>query len=173
MKSNDKMKVPCLSPQQEYLKKYPTVGKYWIVNNQYLPQGMSRPAKSYYYIVNSEGKIFHHKDKKWRKKSLKELTTYWFDSQESATTYIKENLLPLEIFPSDDKGRYMLLDRMQQDCKYFIHHPHKKHLWSGNIEDQIRDMKRLYDILPEKPEWITMTDIFKYEKDMKKAIEKD
>lgn len=79
--------------------------------------------------------------------------------------------IPLEIFPSDNKGRYMLLDRMQQDCVYFIHHPKRKHLWSGNIEDQIKNMKRLYDILPEKPEWITMADIFKYEEDMKKAID--
>lgn len=72
-------------------------------------------------------------------------------------------------FPTHDKGRYMLLGRLQQDAEYYIKHPHIKHLWSGNVKDQIKDMKELYNLLPEKPEWITMKDILQYEKDMIKS----
>ena len=35
-----------------------------------------RPARTYWYIVNKMEEIYHHKDKKWRKKCLKEMTTY-------------------------------------------------------------------------------------------------
>jgi len=37
-----------------------------------------KPCFTYYYIVNEKGEIYHHKDKKWRKKGLKEITTYYF-----------------------------------------------------------------------------------------------
>jgi hypothetical protein len=72
-------------------------------------------------------------------------------------------------FPHDDKGRYMLLGRLQQDAEYFIRNPHNKHLWSGNVKDHIQDMKELYNGFKEKPQWITMNDILKYEKEMIKA----
>ena len=36
------------------------------------------PCFTYYYIVNEKGETYHHKDKKWRKKSLMEITTYYF-----------------------------------------------------------------------------------------------
>lgn len=64
---------------------------------------------------------------------------------------------------------YMLLDRLKQDCKYFLGNGNRaeKHLWAGNVNDQIAKMKELYNKLPEKPEWLSMEDIENYEKEMK------
>lgn len=69
----------------------------------------------------------------------------------------------------DDKGRYMFLSRMQSDCKYFLDgHEYNKFLWAGNVEDQIKYMKWLYNSFPKnkKPEWISMEEIEDYEKRM-------
>jgi hypothetical protein len=44
---------------------------YEIKSNQY-----GFPCKTYWYIVDGEGKIYHYSDKKFRKKSLKQLLTY-------------------------------------------------------------------------------------------------
>ena len=64
---------------------------------------------------------------------------------------------------------YMLLDRLRQDCEYFLGNGNRyeKHLWAGNVDDQIAKMKELYNKLPEKPEWLSMEDIENYEKEMK------
>lgn len=64
---------------------------------------------------------------------------------------------------------YMLLDRLRQDCEYFLGNGNRseKHLWAGNVNDQIAKMKELYNKLPEKPEWLSMEDIENYEKEMK------
>lgn len=64
---------------------------------------------------------------------------------------------------------YMLLDRLKQDCEYFLGNGNRseKHLWAGNVNDQIAKMKELYNKLPEKPEWLSMEDIENYEKEMK------
>jgi hypothetical protein len=72
-----------------YLKDYPKEGNYWILNNQYLPNGFGRPAASYYYIVDAEGRIFHHHDSKWRKKALINVDKYWFHSEQDARDYVK------------------------------------------------------------------------------------
>lgn len=66
---------------------------------------------------------------------------------------------------------YMLLDRLRNDCEYFLGYGNRKtkHLWSGNVNDQIETMKELWNSFPEdmKPEWISMEDIENYEKLMK------
>lgn len=66
---------------------------------------------------------------------------------------------------------YMLLDRLKQDCEYFLGNGNGsvKHLWAGDIDEQIDKMKELYNSFTddEKPEWITMDDINNYEKEMK------
>lgn len=66
---------------------------------------------------------------------------------------------------------YMLLDRLKQDCEYFLGYGNgsERNLWAGNIDDQITKMKELYNSFAddEKPEWITMEDIDNYEKKMK------
>ena len=69
----------------------------------------------------------------------------------------------------DQQFEYMLLDRLRTDCNYFLKHPHEKHLWAGSIDGQIEKMKELYDTLKIKPEWLSMEDINRYEKDMKAA----
>ena len=66
---------------------------------------------------------------------------------------------------------YMLLDRLKSDCEYFLGYGNgsERHLWAGNIDDQIAKMKELYNSFSDdqKPEWITMEDINNYEKEMK------
>lgn len=71
---------------KERAKSVPKVNKdkYTIKGNQYLPNGFGRPASTYYYIVDNEGKTYHHRDGKWRKKELIEMTTYAYYSHESA-----------------------------------------------------------------------------------------
>lgn len=66
---------------------------------------------------------------------------------------------------------YMLLDRLRSDCEYFLGYGNgsERHLWAGNIDEQIAKMKELYNSFTddEKPEWITINDINNYEKEMK------
>lgn len=66
---------------------------------------------------------------------------------------------------------YMLLDRLRSDCDYFLGYGNgsERHLWAGNIDEQIAKMKELYNSFTDdqKPEWITMEDIDNYEKKMK------
>lgn len=64
--------------------------------------------------------------------------------------------------------KYQLLARMQQDCEYFLGNGGKsranKHLWAGNVEEQIASMRALHDSFPEdaKPEWLTTEQIDDY-----------
>ena len=64
---------------------------------------------------------------------------------------------------------YMMLSRLQADCDYFLNYGGRniKHLWAGNVSDQIQKMKDIYNTLPEPPEWISMDDIEAYETKMK------
>ncbi|CRH93737.1 Uncharacterised protein [Chlamydia trachomatis] len=49
----------------------------------------------------------------------------------------------------------------------------QKHLWAGTIERQIDKMRELYNGLPEKPEWLSLSDINQYEKKMLTARDND
>ena len=76
-------------------------------------------------------------------------------------------------FPDDTekysyKFEYQLLSRLQSDCEYFLGNGNcwEKHLWAGNVDDQIAKMRELYDLLPEKPEWLTEQEIDSYEQRM-------
>lgn len=70
----------------------------------------------------------------------------------------------------DGKFQYRLLDRLKQDCEYFLKAGGRnpKHLWAGSPEKQIAKMREIYDNFPddEKPEWLSAEDIDKYEKQM-------
>jgi len=68
----------------------------------------------------------------------------------------------------DTQFKYMLLDRMKQDCRYFLGNGdgNVKNLWAGDIELQIKYMKCIYNSLVEKPEWISLDDISIFEKAM-------
>lgn len=64
----------------------------------------------------------------------------------------------------DYSFEYQLLDRLKMDCDYFLGYGGRdeKHLWAGSAEAQIAKMRELYDVLPEKPEWLTEHDIDRY-----------
>jgi|694.fasta_scaffold00162_50 hypothetical protein len=72
----------------------------------------------------------------------------------------------------DNSHNYRLLDRLRSDNDYFLGNGNRseKHLWAGNVDAQIKEMKRLWNNLPEdaKPEWLSMDDILEYEQKMKK-----
>lgn len=70
---------------------------------------------------------------------------------------------------NDHSYEYMLLDRLRSDCEYFLgtgETAENNHLWAGNPEAQIEKMQELYDVLPEKPEWLTQEDINQYAQQM-------
>ena len=64
----------------------------------------------------------------------------------------------------------MMLSRLQSDCEYYLGNGNrcKKHLWAGDEKKQIKEMKKLYNELPDdqKPEWLTHEQILDYEKEM-------
>ena len=66
--------------------------------------------------------------------------------------------------------RYQMLDRMKQDCEYFLGHGNRatKYLWAGSVADHIEYMKALWWSFPEsgKPEWLTLEEIKDYERRM-------
>lgn len=69
------------------------------------------------------------------------------------------------IAPDMNTFNYQLLARLQQDCEYFLGFGarNKKHLWALDEAEQIQKMRELYAALPEKPEWIMLADIDRYE----------
>lgn len=71
---------------------------------------------------------------------------------------------PAQHTARDYSFEYQLLDRLRTDCNYFLGAGSRseKHLWAGSVHDQIAKMRELYDLLPEKPEWLTPDDISKY-----------
>lgn len=75
-----------------------------------------------------------------------------------------------DILSGDSKFRYMLLSRMQTDCDYYLGYGNAcdRHLWAGNVEDQIEAMKALWNSFPDgkKPEWLSMEQIENYSAEM-------
>lgn len=68
----------------------------------------------------------------------------------------------------DHRFSYQLLARLKQDCDYYLGFGNraKKHLWAGDEAEQIAKMKDLHSALPEKPEWLSLEDIGRYEAEM-------
>lgn len=68
----------------------------------------------------------------------------------------------------DDTFNYQLLGRLKGDCEYFLGHGNRneKHLWALNIRDHIAEMYKIYDNLPEKPDWISREEIDSYKERM-------
>ena len=75
--------------------------------------------------------------------------------------------------PEQGSDGYFLLSRLKADCEYFLGTGGRpeKHLWAGNVREQIAKMRELYDALPEKPEWLTMEDIDRYAQRMEPPYE--
>lgn len=65
---------------------------------------------------------------------------------------------------------YMLLDRLRQDCNYYLGNGGRsaRQLWATDETKQIAKMKEIYNSFSddEKPEWLTYEDILDYEKQM-------
>ncbi len=59
---------------------------------------------------------------------------------------------------------YQLLDRLRTGCNYFLGAGGRseKHLWAGSVYAQIAKMRELYELPPEKPEWLTKEAIDSY-----------
>lgn len=68
------------------------------------------------------------------------------------------------------RENYMLLGRLQQDCKYYLGFGtrSKNCLWAGDEVRQIEKMIELYNSFPDdkKPQWITMDEIEDYKHQM-------
>jgi hypothetical protein len=82
----------------------------------------------------------------------------------------KINFIDREILNKADEFTYMMLGRLKSDCEYFLGCGNRceGHLWAKNANDQIIEMKKLYDSLSadKKPEWLTYEKILEYEKEM-------
>ena len=84
-----------------------------------------------------------------------------------------------DVTSRDEKFRYQLLDRLKQDCNYFLGYGnrHEGSLWAGNAKDHVAVMQALWDSLPEKPEWLTKEQLANYaskmlepEKDLQEKV---
>ena len=64
------------------------------------------------------------------------------------------------------KFDYMMLSRMQADCKYYNSAEHFNHSHFSTIKQTIESMKEIWKKFPEdlKPEWISWEEILEYEK---------
>ena len=84
-----------------------------------------------------------------------------------------QDILPLLQQSTPPQNDYMLLSRLKADCDYFLGAGGRaeKHLWAGNVREQIAKMRELYDALPEKPEWLTIEDIDRYAQRMEPPYE--
>ena len=62
---------------------------------------------------------------------------------------------------SSDSFKYQMLDRLKSDCEYFLGNGNKypSSLYMKNVDDQIEAMERIWDLLKEKPEWLTLEQI--------------
>lgn len=66
---------------------------------------------------------------------------------------------------------YQLLDRLRSDCRYYLDgHRNPDLLWAGSVEEQIKEMRKLYNSFPsdKKPQWITEEYINHFEAEMLK-----
>lgn len=66
------------------------------------------------------------------------------------------------------KFQYMMLGRLQTDCDYFLGNGQRSvnNLWADTVEEHIAEMKKIWNELEVKPEWLTMEDIEEYERQM-------
>ena len=89
-------------------------------------------------------------------------------------TFQKRSSKASSMTAGNDEHNYMMLGRLKSDCEYFLGNGngYEKHLWAGNVEEQIEEMKKLWNQVSTKPEWLTMKEIESYEKEMLKKVKK-
>ena len=70
----------------------------------------------------------------------------------------------------EPKFRYMMLDRLRQDCVYYLGYGGRNasQLWAGNEKDQIANMKAIWLTFPveDTPEWLTWVELEDFAKKM-------
>ena len=75
-----------------------------------------------------------------------------------------------DILKSEKHFRYMMLDRMRQDCEYYLNYGGRsaKVLWAKDEKQHIQNMKDVWNSFDEndKPEWLTIEEIEQFEKRM-------
>lgn len=75
-----------------------------------------------------------------------------------------------EVLSGEPRFRYQLLGRLQRDCEHYLGYGQRndKHLWAGNVRDQIKYMKAIWNSFPEgeKPQWLSVEQIEEYEEKM-------
>lgn len=143
-------------PEYKVFKRTAIDGKsWWIVASTDALEREKETGK-----LNQEGKYKTRKEAEYKKQQL-----------EKEQNTVKESIDTSEYIHKDIEFKYRLLSRLQQDCKYFLGNGNgtEKHLWAGNVDDQIKMMKDLYNSFSDnqKPEWISMEEIEGYEKEMK------
>ena len=79
---------------------------------------------------------------------------------------MKNSITNLEKYTKNSEFLYMLLSRLQFDCKAALIGSSRS-LWGVTVEDHINEMKCVYNYLEPKPQWITKEKIEYYEKEMK------
>ena len=67
-----------------------------------------------------------------------------------------------------ERFKYAMLDRLASDCKYYLGYGNRcaKYLWAGDEKKHIAEMKKIYNSLDKKPEWVTWQQILEFEKQM-------
>ena len=84
-----------------------------------------------------------------------------------------EELESIGVTPEQSSDDYRLLSRLKADCDYFLGAGGRaeKHLWAGNVREQIAKMRELYAALSDEPKWLTMEDIDRYAQRMEPPYE--
>lgn len=71
-----------------------------------------------------------------------------------------------------DSYKYMLLDRLRQDCSYYLGNGNRncKYLWGGSVKAHLDAMRAFYNSFPEdaRPEWLTAEQIEDYAAQMER-----
>lgn len=132
------------------------------------------------YVVDIDPTSFKEKAKELYQKSYAEIKDNYSElmqetrkikiTESDLKNMIRESVRKVlkEAMETDFRHYYMLLSRLQQDCNYYLGHGnrHPNSLWAHDEQQQIDKMRELYNMLPEKPEWITIEDIDNYAREM-------
>jgi hypothetical protein len=108
--------------------------------------------------------------------SIPEIKT--FTDKKSAEDFAKKHYTQVDVRTKkyedggsveDVKFNYMMLDRLRSDCDYYLGNGNRseRRLRGENVNEHIKEMKRLWNNLKVKPEWLSMEDIEEYERKMK------
>ena len=71
----------------------------------------------------------------------------------------------LSAYSKTDSFLYSLLDRLKQDCEYYLGNGNRgsKYLWALDESEHINEMKAIYNHLEVKPNWLTLQEIENFE----------